>query len=303
MNPSTTTPVLAPQAQAYANQAQSALNDPNLTAAGQNVSSLQQQAGESQAAEQSLPVLLQQSLAGSIGSNDVDVQKAKTDQATFLRDLQDPQSIADTAANGTYMSPLQMRQAVASREGLDAANLSSDNLVMGLRLGGIANIIHSAAAMQASNTQNLLAKLQAAQTTYQQLFDRATKAADLASHLSDVAENTDQFNRQLGQNQQLSPVFQQLKVQAAAHRDAQTMSLEDFYKTYAGNPYLTGDDASAIWNAAHTGQHINFKAMGAANTALGLGDVIKNAINGLKGNPTSGTSGTTRPSLDSIFNK
>ncbi len=250
MNPT----IQSPQVQQYANEVDTAFNNPDITSAGNTVSSLQQQAGQSSAAEQSLPTLLQQSLAGSINQNDPDIQKNKTDLATYLSDLGNPSGAADQAASqipGAILSPSQQRQITSSRLGNEAANISSDNLVTGLRLGGIANIIHSAAAAQATNTQNLLAKLNAAQTTYQQLFDKAQTHAGFAMKLEELAQSSDQFNQSLAlQKAQLglNPLAQANTAYSSMANDAKNMNFHNFMAKYENDPRLAGITAQKLYD-------------------------------------------------------
>lgn len=256
---------------ALANSAASAYDTPALQTAGQNVISSQTAAQQSQAADLTLPQMLQQALAPSIANaNDPNTQQTKTDLASELTDLGNPQGIADSAASlvpGAVLSPSQQRGIISSRLGNEGAALSIDNLISGMRQGGLANVIKAAANSHAQNTQQLLNAAQLAQTAYQQLFQQAQGHAEVAMNAANLAAQLKGLGIQQGQLDLATKTNPLLQAQASKQqmtKDAPKMSFDQFMSQYESDPALAGMTNDEKYN-----QYINSGGKGQlSNTDL-----------------------------------
>lgn len=321
MNPTTTptvsgtpTPYMSGQTTTATNPVDY-YNDPSLTAAGQQVQNTQQAAATAQEGQATLPAMLQTALSQKLTDNNPIIANRTADLTKYLSVLGNPEGIVDPANNnGVIFSPDQQRQLIADREAAAAAPLNADNLVIGLQNLGMSNVISSTAAAFAKQVQGLIDTAQIASNNYDRLYQTINSKAQIALSANQLAEEMrhNQASEALARQEFMTSVdYNRPIVMNQIKQDAQKgVTWGSLLANYGDNPYITPQDILNIYNQVNyykrpadvTTQQMNQYTLNPGQPSAQAGIRKTLGIN-FGSSPTSGSSASTKPSLDQIANQ
>lgn len=279
-------------------------NSPDLTTAQNAYSTAETAATTSQAADQTLPYMLQQALTAKFTNANPLIQTREADLTNYMDALSNAKNdVGPDQQGGIVLDPNQQQDLINKRINASAAPLSTDNLILGLTTGGMTNIINATAAAHAADTQKLLGQATLAQQNYKDVLDELSSKAQMAISAAQLAEQQRQYNLEYqakyGVNPDTgaqSPLLQLLSgnqnnqsgTTSTNSTGGQDQLAKDrgTYKAamalYAGNPTMT-QQISDMWKAKYGNTPLNQQSLGNQDEAdVQLGSTLTSDISQIK---------------------
>lgn len=292
--------------QNYVTQAQNAYSDPAIGTAQTSATNAQSAAGNSQAADISLPSLLKQAIDSKFYTDqNPEITNLNSDQTAFQNASDNvKKSVLPENNGGIVLSPQDIMQRLNSTRNLYAGKVGLDQMLLTGSTGGLANMMDVVAKTHATQTQQLISAADVAQKKYQTLLDQVQQKSSVAMNAANLAQQA----KQLGISQQQvdlqkqefqkSADYNRPLVLVSMQQDAkQGMTWGDMLKKYGNNPYINSQEILNTYNQANYYKRpagVSDQQKNSFNLNLGTGTVPQGITSLLGGNSASAGSSASQ---------